>query len=190
MSETETRPGVLKAGGAALWVAAAAAAAVGIARIVQYGAFQDASARACDEVVDLEPSGGWPDSSFPCEQFGPAAWYLPYWSAVAASLVFAALLVAAAIGTARGRRGARTLAAVAAPLGVVLWALPSLFHLGYVFATETANEADSLVAEQVYDHLPTWFGPGESVLEIVFVLAAALALLLLFRPAATAHLGR
>ncbi|MEU6248929.1 hypothetical protein [Glycomyces sp. NPDC047010] len=190
MSDADVKPGALTAGTAVLWVATAALAAAAAARVVLYGAFQDAQFDACDAVFNASPTGNWPDDSSPCEQFSPMGWYLPYWGAVAAAVVFFALLLAAAVGTGRGRQGARTLAAVSAPIAVALWAVPGLLNLGWVFATAVANDADSEVVEYLRDHFPSWFGTGETALQIVFIAAAAVALWLLYRPEVGAWLRR
>ncbi|WP_335988197.1 hypothetical protein [Glycomyces sp. MUSA5-2] len=190
MSGADMKPGALEAGTAFLWGATAVLAAAAIVRVVLYGAFQDAQSEACDAVFNASPTGNWPDDSSPCEQLSPLGWFLPYWGAIAAAVLFFALLLAAAIGTGRGRAGARTLAAVSAPLAVALWAVPGLLDLGWVFAEAGANDADNEVVAYLRDHFPAWFGAGETTLQIVFIVVAALALWLLYRPGVGAFLKR
>jgi NADH:ubiquinone oxidoreductase subunit 6 (subunit J) len=107
-----------------LWVLTGLLVAAAVVMIGMYGRFQEDSGRSCSEVADLEPPGGWSDASFPCEQFGPMAWYLPYWGAVTGCLVFAVLFLVAAVLTGRSHPRARGFALWTGIAAVVLLAVP------------------------------------------------------------------
>ncbi|MCC3763322.1 hypothetical protein K3N28_09585 [Glycomyces sp. TRM65418] len=165
---------------AALWTAAAALAVAAIGKIARYGQFRQSASDACDAVVDLEPPGGWSDSSFPCEQFAPMGWILPYWFAITAYLVFAVLFAVAAVKAAKASPGTRAFATTTTVLATLLCVVPGVFGLGWTFAVATANEADRLVAQRIHDAVPGWFTAIE-VLVLLVAFAAALTAVILLR---------
>lgn len=190
MDGTATRPRELGFASAVLWALAVALAAGAVVKVAAYGRFQEVSDRACAYGMDQEPAGGWSDSSFPCEQFGPMAWYLPYWASIVAYVVFAVLFAAAALLAGRARPGARGFALWTGITAVALCAIPGLLDLGRVFAETGANQADALVAERVFDTFPSWVEAVETVAQVLVIVGAVAAVWLLSRPAARAVLKR
>lgn len=164
MSTTETT--ARKGAVAALWTAGALFAALAVAKIALYGDFTSASGDGCRSERN-------PEWTAACEQFGPISWYGPYWLAVLAYAVFAALFAAAAVKASRNRPAAR-FAMAATILAIVLAVLPGVFDLGWRLAVATANEADTWVAEYVRDAEPFWYGPVETA---ALTLAAVAAIL-------------
>jgi hypothetical protein len=156
-----------------LWTAAIALGVVAVAKIVLYIPFQESASEACDAVVGLEPDGGWSDSSFPCEQFASLGWILPYWLLTASYVVFTLLFMAAARKVGKAGPGAPTFAMVITILATVFAVVPGVLDLDWLFATATANQADTLVAERIRDDVPGWFAVGE-LAALVLVFAASL----------------
>jgi hypothetical protein len=174
--QTETS----KAASAALWTASAALAVAAVGKLALYGRFRRSASDACDAAVGREPAGGWPDASFPCEQFAPMGWILPYWLTIAAYAVFAVLFAVAAVRAARTGRGAARFTAVTAALAALLCVVPGVFGLSWAFAEATANEADRIVAELIRDDVPGWFTALE-IVTLMVALAASIAAVVLQR---------
>lgn len=158
---------------ARLWAATIALGALAVAKLALYIPFQQSSSKACDAVVGLEPDGGWSDSSFPCEQFAPLGWILPYWLLTAFYVLFALLFMSAARKVGKASPGAPTFTLVITILATVFAVVPGVLDLDWLFATTTANQADALVIERIRDSVPGWFAIGE-IAALVLVLAASL----------------
>jgi hypothetical protein len=180
VSTTAPQTETSKAAGAALWTASAALAVAAVGKLALYGRFRQSASDACDTAVGREPAGGWPDASFPCEQFAPMGWILPYWLTIAAYAVFAVLFAVAAVKATRAGRGAARFAAVTAGLAALLCVVPGVFGLSWVFAVATANEADRIVAELIRDDVPGWFTALE-IATLLVALAASVAAVVLLR---------
>jgi hypothetical protein len=190
MNETGARPRGLGFASGVLWVLTGLLVAAAAVMIAMYGRFQEDSDRACSQVADLEPPGGWSDASFPCEQLGPMAWYLPYWGAVAGCLVFAALFLVAAVLTGRSHPRARGFALWTGIAAVVLLAVPGLLDLGRVLGSIGANQADSLVADRLHEMFPAWVETMSTVVQALVIVGVAAAVWLLSRPEVRAFLKR
>ncbi|RRR98297.1 hypothetical protein [Glycomyces terrestris] len=169
-TETGARPGAA----VALWTAAVLFAALAVAKIALYGDFTADSGVGCVSRQN-------PDFVASCEQFEPAAWYLPYWLAVLGYTAFAVLFAVAAVRAARG--AGRRFALVVAVLAVVLAVVPGVFDLGWRFAIAASSEPDRWVAEYVRDGVPGWYGPVEAAALVAAALAAVVAVLVLRRRA-------
>jgi hypothetical protein len=170
-----------KVAGAALWIAALALAVAAAGKIGLYGRFQQSAADACEGAVDREPAGGWPDASFPCEQFAPLGWYLPYWLTIAAYVVFTVLFAVAAVKAARASRDARRFAAVTGGLADLICVLPGVLGLSWIAASATANEADQVVVESIRDDVPGWFTATEWIALVAVFAASGVAAIALQR---------
>jgi hypothetical protein len=170
-----------KTASAALWIAAIALAVLAIGRIALYGQFTQSASDACDAAVGHEPAGGWPDSSFPCEQFAPMGWILPYWLTIAAYLVFTVLFAVAAVKAAKATPGARRFAAVVSGLADLICVLPGLLGLNWIAAEASANEADKIVVRLIQDDLPGWATATEWIALIIVFAASGVAAIALYR---------
>jgi hypothetical protein len=190
MGGTGARPRGLGIASGVLWVLTGLLVAAAVVMIAMYGRFQEDSGRACSAVADLEPPGGWSDASFPCEQFGPMAWYLPYWGAVTGCLVFAALFLVAAVLTGRSHPRARGFALWTGIAAVVLLAVPGLLDLGRVFGGSGANQADSLVADRLHETFPAWVETMSTAVQALVVVGVVTVAWLLSRPEVRAFLKR
>jgi hypothetical protein len=168
-----------RAASAALWTAAIAMGVAAIGKIALYWSFRRSAFDACDAAVDLEPDGGWSDASFPCEQFAPMGWILPYAIMMTVYAVFTVMFAVAAVKAGRWRPGARPFALVTAILAVVLCVIPGLFDLDWMFAIATANQADTLVAQRIRDDVPGWFAVLEIITLTVVLVASVRAVFLL-----------
>ncbi|HEX2144224.1 MAG TPA: hypothetical protein VHG10_06940 [Glycomyces sp.] len=181
------KPRALSGASAVLWVVTAALAVAAVVKLAWYPRFAEASSDACDAVAAQAPSAGWSDQSFPCEQFGPMGWYLPYWLGTLFFVVFAVLFLVAAIMAAKGRPGVWAFTLVIGIIAVA-GAVAGLLDLGWSFAIESSNQADALVAERLRDALPVWPSIVESVVELVVIAGTALAVGLLSRLSTNAYL--
>lgn len=190
MDGTATRPRELGFASAVLWVLALVLAAGAAVKVAMYGRFQEVSDRACAYGMDQEPAGGWSDNSFPCEQFGPMAWYLPYWASIVAYVVFAVLFAAAALLAGRARPAARGFALWTGITAVAFCALPGLLDLGRALGEVGTNQADKIVAARVFNTFPGWVEAVDTVVQLVVIAGAVTAVWLLSRPDVRAVLKR